>query len=415
MIRPTIELRGGKVATHGPDGGVVLGDEDPVALARSLYRLGEVTVIDLDASLGTGDQLELIRQICRVAECRVGGGIRDAKRADALLRAGARQIVVGSAAGDSFLAQFPRARVVVSFEVQDGHVVRGADREDSEIDPLAHALRVHDRCSGFVYSLVGHQPATLGREVARFEALRARLPAHGFAAAGAFTSVDEVLELDRVKVDCQLTWGSTAPTLGIIDAYLSLIDFEKSNGLVPIIVQDQAGQVLSLLHANQEAIRISLETGRATYWSPVRGEHWTKGQSSGSTHELLTSQIDCDRDALVFVVEPQGAACHLGTYSCFGDLSFSLHRLERVLRSRQQQQPTDPKRSYTQVMLQDREGVRQKIADEAAALVKAESRDDVLWETADLVYFILLNLVREGISLDEVIKELRGRAGRKRK
>jgi phosphoribosyl-ATP pyrophosphohydrolase len=93
-------------------------------------------------------------------------------------------------------------------------------------------------------------------------------------------------------------------------------------------------------------------------------------------------------------------------------MAFSLPRLEHALRARQG--TVDPRKSYTQMMLADREGVKRKLQTEAISLVSAMSRDDVLYETADLLYFVMLNLVQEGVALDEVVRELRGRAGRRR-
>ncbi|MFH2007351.1 MAG: phosphoribosyl-ATP diphosphatase [bacterium] len=412
MIIPAMELCGGRVVVAQADETTLERAEDPVELAKVLYRYGEIALIDLDAARGEGDNLELIREICRVCECRVGGGIRDEKRGDALLRAGATQLIVGTGADEELLARFPRKKVLVGIDVKDGKMVHGGWIEATDIDPVQLAVRLQEYCAGFVYTPVGHRDRLEPAEVQRFEELQTALPRHRFIFNGGFSSLDELRELDRIGVDTQVSYGLIPEGVDLAEAFVAVIDFEKSSGLVPVIVQDQAGQVLTLVYANEDAVHKSLQTGKATYWSPGRGEMYTKGQTSGNTHEVITVRPDCDRDALLFVVEPHGASCHVGRYACFDDISYNLQRIEQMMRSRQA--AADARKSYTSLMLADRQAVKDRVRDEAEALVAAKSRDEVLWETADLLYFVLLHLVGEGITLDEVLKELRGRAGRRR-
>ena len=412
MIIPAIELCSGKVVSVQPDGSEITLDEHPVALARTLYRYGEIAVIDLDAARGEGDNLVTIGEMCRVAECRVGGGILDEKRGDALLRAGARRLIIGTGADESLLAKFPRNKVLVAIDFQDGKVVRKGWSEATDIDPVALAVRLQQYCTGYIYGLVGHRLHMEPDEVERFERLHSRLPDHSLAAAGGFSTAEDVRALDRLGVDGQVAYGRHLEGIDLAEAFTAVLNFEQGSGLLPVIVQDTAGQVLSLVNANEEAVLTTLRSGLAAYWNPGRGKIWTKGQSSGNTHELVTIRIDCDRDALLYVVRPTGPSCHLGRYACFDDMSYNLLRIEQVMWTKHS--ATDPRKSYTQVMLADREGLKARIRAEAEALVKAEGREEALWETADLFYFVLLNLVQEGITLDEVFKELRGRAGRRR-
>ena len=118
------------------------------------------------------------------------------------------------------------------------------------------------------------------------------------------------------------------------------------------------------------------------------------------------------RAVRTLVVKPNGVSCHAGRYSCFDDISYNLQRIEQMMRARQD--AADARKSYTSLMLADRQAVKDRVREEAEALVGATNRDEVLWETADLLYFVLLHLVGEGVTLDEVLKELRGRAGRRR-
>jgi len=319
---------------------------------------------------------------------------------------------VGTGADEDLLARFPRKKVLVGIDFKDGKIVHGGWSEATDIDPVGLAVRLQEYCAGFVYTPIGHRDRLEPAEVQRFEELQAALPRHRFIFGGGFSTLDDLRELDRIGVDTQVSYGLIPEGVDLAEAFVAVLDFEKSNGLVPVIVQDQAGQVLSLVHANDDAVHKSLQTGQATYWSPGRGEMFTKGEISGNSQEVITVRPDCDRDALLFVVKPSGVSCHAGRYGCFDEISYNLQRIEQMMRARQD--AADARKSYTSLMLADRQAVKDRVREEAEALVGATNRDEVLWETADLLYFVLLHLVGEGVTLDEVIKELRGRAGRRR-
>ncbi|MGE5555573.1 MAG: phosphoribosyl-AMP cyclohydrolase [Methanocella sp.] len=99
---------------------------------------------------------------------------------------------------------------------------------------------------------------------------------------------------------------------------LAKLDFNKGNGLIPVITQDaKTKEVLMQAYANKEAVELTLKTGKATYWSRSRNELWIKGETSGHTQKVISVTTDCDYDSLLYVVEQTGPACHTGEYSCF--------------------------------------------------------------------------------------------------
>jgi phosphoribosyl-AMP cyclohydrolase len=99
---------------------------------------------------------------------------------------------------------------------------------------------------------------------------------------------------------------------------LEKIDFKKGNGLIPVIVQDaETKEVLMLAYANREAVENTLNTKKATYWSRSRNELWVKGETSGHTQKIISVSADCDCDALLYVVQQKGVACHTGAVTCF--------------------------------------------------------------------------------------------------
>jgi phosphoribosyl-ATP pyrophosphohydrolase/phosphoribosyl-AMP cyclohydrolase len=191
------------------------------------------------------------------------------------------------------------------------------------------------------------------------------------------------------------------------------IDFEKTGGLVPVIVQDvRTKNVLMLGYMNAEALAATRESGQVTFYSRTKQRLWTKGETSG--HYLLVEdiQLDCDRDTLLVLARPQGPTCHTGTDTCFGTTNSPdfLHYLEGVIQARRDN-PSDS--SYTSSLF--RKGINkvaQKVGEEAVELVieaKDDSEELFLNEAADLMYHYLVLLAAKGYELDDVIKVLRGR------
>jgi|TARA_Y100001949_G_scaffold138007_1_gene119779 phosphoribosyl-AMP cyclohydrolase len=103
-----------------------------------------------------------------------------------------------------------------------------------------------------------------------------------------------------------------------MDQNISNIDFSKSNGIVPVIVQDASTkEILTLAYANKESLELTIKTGNSWFWSRSRKKLWMKGEESGNTQKIKEILVDCDSDALIYMVEPQGPACHTGERTCF--------------------------------------------------------------------------------------------------
>jgi phosphoribosyl-ATP pyrophosphohydrolase/phosphoribosyl-AMP cyclohydrolase len=191
-----------------------------------------------------------------------------------------------------------------------------------------------------------------------------------------------------------------------------------ANGLLPVIAQDRAsGDVLMLAWANAEAVAKTAETGFAHFWSRSRKALWRKGETSGHTLRVVEVLTDCDKDALLLVVEPSGPACHTGSRTCFGETSPTaagmLEELARVVRQRAQE-PSEA--SYTARLLAKGPGqVLKKIGEEATEVVLAasgESDERLAAESADLLFHLLVALQLRGVSVASVMDELRRRRER---
>ncbi|HEX6099571.1 MAG TPA: bifunctional phosphoribosyl-AMP cyclohydrolase/phosphoribosyl-ATP diphosphatase HisIE [Thermoanaerobaculia bacterium] len=183
--------------------------------------------------------------------------------------------------------------------------------------------------------------------------------------------------------------------------------------LIPAIVRDaRTGAVLTLAYMNEESLAKTRETGQTWFWSRSRQELWHKGATSGNTQRVVHIAEDCDRDALVVTVEPNGPACHNGTASCFPDVPpLPLDRLMAVLRARHAERPSG---SYTTYLFNEgRDKILKKIGEEATEVViaaKGQGRERLVSEIADLVYHLSVLLVDEGIDWQDVHSELEKRA-----
>jgi phosphoribosyl-AMP cyclohydrolase / phosphoribosyl-ATP pyrophosphohydrolase len=187
-------------------------------------------------------------------------------------------------------------------------------------------------------------------------------------------------------------------------------------GLAPCIVQDsRTGEVLTLAYVNEEALRHTRETGEMHFWSRSRDELWRKGETSGNVQRLVALRYDCDRDAVLALVEPAGPACHTGERTCFhnGDLSAVPHEalpaLERVVAERRDGAPEG---SYTAELLGDPPRIGDKVreeAEEAARAAAGESEGRLAEEAADVLYHLEVLLASRGLSVADALDVLNGR------
>jgi len=184
--------------------------------------------------------------------------------------------------------------------------------------------------------------------------------------------------------------------------------------LKPVVVQDvKNNNVLMLAYMNDEAVELTKKTGFMHYWSRSRGSIWKKGETSGNVQKCLELRTDCDDDAILARVEQTGNACHTGSYSCFSKEQLPsediIARLWRVFDDRKASQSPS---SYTVKLMNDRNLLLKKIAEESAEVIMAakdKDRRQVVYESGDLMYHLMVLLYSEGISMDEIYEELEGR------
>ncbi len=210
-----------------------------------------------------------------------------------------------------------------------------------------------------------------------------------------------------------------------------MIDIIKFNeqGLVPAIIQDyKSGQVLMMAYMNSESLQLTLDTGNTWFYSRSRQQLWMKGETSEHIQKVKDIRYDCDQDTLLILVEQQGVACHTGKLSCFyrnqdhyeveppvfcSDNKLDLAVIEElfdIIRGRKEQMPTG---SYTTYLFEKGlDKILKKVGEESAEVIiaaKNEEKAELIYESADLIYHLLVLLVEKGVSISEVLTELRGR------
>lgn len=202
-----------------------------------------------------------------------------------------------------------------------------------------------------------------------------------------------------------------------------MIDIETlkfdEQGLIPAIVQDAVTkQVLTLAYMNRESLKISMEKGLTCFWSRSRQELWLKGETSGNYQHIVSITADCDNDALVVLVEPDGPACHTGTVSCFTRpvweseerSEFSLQALMTLIKGRKTEKKEG---SYTTYLFEKGvDKILKKVGEESTEVIiagKADDKAETIYEIADLTYHVLVLMIQMGISLEDIHRELASR------
>lgn len=413
MMVPSIDLMEGRAVQLVGGRERVLDAGDPLAIAERFAVVGELAVIDLDAALGHGDNRDLVESLVRRFPCRVGGGIRSVDAALDWLDRGARKVILGTAATPDVLGELPRERTLAALDAVNGEVVvRGWTQRTgrSVIDRLGE---LRDLVGGFLVTFVEREGRLGGIDLDAARNIVEAAAGTPVTVAGGVTTPGEIAALDEMGADAQIGMALYTGRLTLADGFTAPLRSDRPDGLFPTVVCDENGVALGLAYSSGDSLRAAIDSRRGVYWSRSRGELWRKGDTSGAVQELVRIDVDCDRDALRFSVRQRGSGfCHLDSWTCWGP-ERGLRALERRLCDRL---GSDDVGSYTRRLADDPNLLAAKLVEEAAELAAAESRDDLVWETADLVYFTAVSLARRGVAWSEVLDELdrRGRTARRR-
>ena len=441
MVIASIDIQNGKVVQLKQGEELMLQRDNAAELALEFDRFGEVAVIDLDAAMGKGSNIEMIKPLMRKAECRVGGGVRTAKQAKELISLGARKIIVGSAAfrdpqkkgtdeefkvNISFLEEISkkigRKRLIAAVDARadaEGIYKITVDgwKTSTGLDLIKTAKEIEKYAGELLFTCVEREGTMTGINIEAVRKLREEVSCQ-ITAAGGVSTLDEIKEIASLGCDVQLGMALYTGKIKLDDAFIASLNWKKGQlygtdaflnensahaaALLPLIVQSPDGQVLMTGFTNEAALAETFKRGNVCFHSRTRNKLWMKGENSGNTLKLIRLRADCDRDALLATASPAGPVCHTGAWSCFGvNREYSLEYLQSVIKERFKNPAPG---SYTATL--DEELVREKVLEEAKELCDAKTRDEIIWEAADLFYFSAVLMTRAGISIQDVLDEL---------
>ena len=192
-------------------------------------------------------------------------------------------------------------------------------------------------------------------------------------------------------------------------------------GLIPaVVIDNKTKKLLTLAYMSRESLAISMEKGLTCFFSRSRQELWLKGETSGNFQRIVSITADCDKDALEIIVEPDGPACHTGSFSCFGnpvwenpEMSESMFSLEALMKLIEGRKTEKKEGSYTTYLFEKGiDKILKKVGEECTEVIiagKADDKAETVYEISDLTYHVLVLMVQMGISIDDIKRELASR------
>ncbi|MEZ5472584.1 MAG: bifunctional phosphoribosyl-AMP cyclohydrolase/phosphoribosyl-ATP diphosphatase HisIE, partial [Marinicella sp.] len=407
MLIPSIDLMDGKAVQLQQGDKKIIEREDVFELLEEFSLYGEVAIIDLDAAMGKGSNQTLIEQLLRKRRCRVGGGIRDLATAKNYLAAGASKIILGTSASQDWVKKLPKQSLIFAIDAKDDYLTTHGWQQTQDIKVVDIIADWAKNCGEFLYTQVKKEGMMQGIDQQRISEVIKASPIP-VTVAGGITSYEDLQWINSYGANSQIGMAIYSGRMNLNEALMSLVDFEKMP-LVPTVVQDVNTQkVLMLAYSSKESLLHALQTRTGTYYSRSRQQLWTKGETSNHTQKLVQVDVDCDGDTLLFLVEQQDNACHFDRYSCFASQTkdYSLAYLDEVLESRM---ASDAGQSFTQKLFASEALQIEKLKEECDELIEAKDHNHVRWEAADLLFFTLVMAKAKGVSIEEIVNDLRSR------
>jgi len=406
MIIPSIDILNRQLVQLIQGKEKAIERNNPLDFAKNYSIYTEIQLIDLDAALGKGNNSELIKDICKTCSCRVGGGIRNLEKAKELISFGANKIIIGTMANIEFLSllskEIGKERIIVALDAKNRDIAIKGWKEQTGRNIFDLAKELENYCSEFLYTCIEKEGLMNGVDIETVQELK-RITTNKISFAGGVSNLVEVNEFDKMGVDCVVGMAIYSGRINPIEAFVESLDFNKGNGLIPTIVKDEQGNVLMLAHSTKESLKLAIEQKKGIYFSRSRNKLWIKGETSGNAQRLIKVKTDCDRDSLLFIVRQKGNACHLNKYSCFEEeKNFDLDALYDKIKERIN---SGEEKSYTLKLIKEPELLKRKLIEEAAEVITAKNKKELIWECADLLYFLLVTMAKEGITIKDIEKE----------
>jgi phosphoribosyl-ATP pyrophosphohydrolase/phosphoribosyl-AMP cyclohydrolase len=298
-----------------------------------------------------------------------------------------------------------RERLIIAVDARNGEIVVDGWKTPTGLDLAEAGKQVEPFAGELLFTCVEREGTMTGIDLApvrKLLTLRESVSCQ-ITVAGGVSTLAEIEEIAALGCDVQLGMALYTGKINLADAFVQSLNWKKdANSLLPVIVQSTDGQVMMTGFADTEALAETFKRGNVCFHSRTRKKLWMKGENSGNVLKLVKLRADCDRDALLAIAEPAGPVCHTGAWSCFAtDRDYTLQFLQNIIRERFRNPAPG---SYTATL--DDELVREKVMEEAKELCEAKTREEIIWEAADLFYFSTVLMTRSGVTVREILDEL---------
>lgn len=428
MVISSIDLKDGHVVQLKNGKDLILQRDDADNLINEFNKYGEVAIIDLDAALGhtnpKGDTVNtpLLKSLLHKGNVRTGGGIHSVKRAKELISLGAEKVIIGSSAwkkdikdGESFLntdfldelvSSIGKQRIIISVDAINGKIAVKGWTETINVSLVDGAKEAEKYCSELLFTCVEKEGCMQGTNMEMAKQLRDAVKCR-VVVAGGVSSETEIEALEKINCDVQLGMALYTGKVSLKESFIRCLNWNKvesASGMIPVIAQSVNGEVLMMGYANKAAFEKTFDSDKLTFFSRTRNVLWTKGETSGHFLQVIKLRADCDRDTVLATVVPHGGACHTGSWTCFSSEPDEKSSMERLYSTISERFANPKPGSYTATL--DAKRVREKVEEEAEEICEADGKDEVIWEAADLLYFVSVLMYKEGVSWKDIYNEL---------
>jgi len=360
--------------------------------AKSINYFGSVVANDIDS-------YNLLNGICKVAECNLMINSPTVETVRLVLQKGVKKIIIPENKVEEISKSISKKIIIARITLRKTSLLNnnltGLKTELKKI-----VTKVVPYCSEL---LIDYDPdftidESIVAEVLNYISDFNNYPLTFLDANNTFTEL-----LEKKGVNPLICSSGVFKEKEMLRIFKSTLDFQKLEGLIPTIVQDEHGQVLMLAFSSQESLTQALIQKKGVYYSRSRKSIWVKGETSGNRQTLNTARYDCDQDALLFNVRQEGVACHLQRYSCFGNKEFELSDLYEIIQDRILNPTAN---SYTSKISKDEQSIMEKIREESNEVINYTNDENLVWEIADLLYFLMVLMAKKEINFQDILNEL---------
>jgi len=360
--------------------------------AKRINYFGSVVVSNIETQ-------SLLKSICGVAECDLMMNSPKLEEIKAALRKGVKRIIIPEKEVEDIGQRVSKNIIIARITLRKASLLN-----NNLIDLKAEIKEIISRVVPYCSELLIDYDEDLNIDKSTVLAVidyisdLINYPVTFFDANNKFTEI-----LEKKGVNPFIFSSEMFKEKEMLKIFLSALDFQKLEGLIPTIVQNDHNQILMLAFSSQESLTQALIQKKGIYYSRSRKSIWIKGETSGNYQILNHVRYDCDQDALLFNVRQEGVACHLQRYSCFGNKEFELSDLYEIIQDRILNPVPN---SYTSKISKDERLIIEKIKEESNEVINYTNDENLIWEIADLFYFVMVLMAKKGIKLQDILNEL---------